>query len=135
MRVWVVTTGSYSDYRIKAIFTNKEAAEALAFPLPEVGIEEWETDEEVSEWPVGLRFYRTWLVLRTGAVNYGPIPIEPAEGQVVMQDHGMVRQNLMVDCWARDKDHALKITVEKYQEWLREHSHQVLERGWKRAED
>lgn len=52
MRIYVVTRGSYSDYHIEAIYTDRDAAEALRLHLegPEesssndVSIEEWETD-------------------------------------------------------------------------------------------
>jgi len=47
MKVYVVTSGSYSDYRIEAIFENKEDAEALANVLSDGnGVDEWEANKQ-----------------------------------------------------------------------------------------
>jgi len=47
MKVYVVTIGSYSDYRIEEIFENKEDAEALANVLSDGnGVDEWEANKQ-----------------------------------------------------------------------------------------
>lgn len=45
--VWVVTTGTYSDYRIKRIFSTKELAERYVATIdnPDVDVEGWDLDE------------------------------------------------------------------------------------------
>jgi hypothetical protein len=49
MKVYVVTTGSYSDYGIDKVFTNKEKAEEYAEWLEDSNdVEEYETDDNVS---------------------------------------------------------------------------------------
>ena len=47
MKVYVVTSGSYSDYRIEEIFAKKDDAEALAAVLSD--------GNEVDEWEVNKR--------------------------------------------------------------------------------
>ena len=47
MKVYVVTSGSYSDYRIEGIFKKKEDAETLASVLSD--------GNEVDEWEVNTR--------------------------------------------------------------------------------
>ena len=44
-KVWIVTTGCYSDYQIVGVFTSKESAELFVSADPDDGdIEEWSTD-------------------------------------------------------------------------------------------
>lgn len=46
MKVYVVTSGSYSDYRIEEIFEKKEDAEALVSVLSDGnGVDEWEVNK------------------------------------------------------------------------------------------
>lgn len=44
-KVWIVTTGCYSDYRIVGVFTSKENADLFVSAAPDDGdVEEWNTD-------------------------------------------------------------------------------------------
>lgn len=62
MEVYVLTQGSYSDYSIMAIYTDKEAAERMA---KEVGydLETWDTDPGLIHLKEGYLLYRahSWL--------------------------------------------------------------------------
>ena len=58
MKVYVVTSGSYSDYRIEEIFSKKKDAEALASILSDSnGIDEWEVNKQrvMPLWTVCLK--------------------------------------------------------------------------------
>lgn len=52
MKVYIVTTGSYSDYQIQRVLTDKERAEKLAAAWDATSfydraqVQEWETDEQ-----------------------------------------------------------------------------------------
>lgn len=52
MKVYIVTTGSYSDYQIRRVLTDKEHAERLAAAWNATSfcggaeVQEWETDEQ-----------------------------------------------------------------------------------------
>ncbi|QOF29682.1 hypothetical protein [Mycobacteroides abscessus] len=53
MKVYIVTTGSYSDYQIQRVLTDKERAEKLAaawnntaYCGGDAQVTEWETDEQ-----------------------------------------------------------------------------------------
>jgi len=48
MKVYVVTSGTYSDYQIEGIFSNREAAENYAKLVPDVNeVEEWKVYDHV----------------------------------------------------------------------------------------
>ena len=58
MKVYVVTSGSYSDYRIEEIFERKENAEALATVLSDGNeVEEWEINKRkvVPLWSIWMK--------------------------------------------------------------------------------
>lgn len=48
MKIYVVTAGSYSDYHIEKIFTNKDKAEEFAkWCYDSNGVDEWDTEDEL----------------------------------------------------------------------------------------
>ena len=58
MKVYVVTSGSYSDYRIEEIFAKKEDAEALAAVLSDGNeVDEWEVNKRrvVPLWSIWMK--------------------------------------------------------------------------------
>jgi hypothetical protein len=127
--VYVVTSGEYSDYRIEGTFSAREKAEAFltaAFPgarrdADDANIEEWTLDEKE-----GVRLAPTHEVR-----------IELASGQVTSYGGRMGRVGPGDRCrvdgpWPGYRDttylnvaspvseeHAVKVAVEKRQEWLR----------------
>ena len=71
MKIYIVTSGCYSDYGINAVFTNKELAEKYCtahskYP-EEYFIEEYEADSEVCDAKVGFVF--AWNE-RRGAIEF-----------------------------------------------------------------
>lgn len=71
MTVYIVTTGSYSDYRIDSVWSTKAQAEQLVAHLQRCGID----DAEIAEWTVDHRTdplpvpeYCVRLNMTTGAV-------------------------------------------------------------------
>jgi len=58
MKVYVVTSGSYSDYRIEEIFKKREDAEALNSVLSDGnGVDEWEVNQRriVPLWSIWMK--------------------------------------------------------------------------------
>ncbi len=58
MKVYVVTSGSYSDYRIEEIFAKRDDAEALAAVLSDGnGVDEWEINKQrvVPLWSIWMK--------------------------------------------------------------------------------
>lgn len=56
MKVYIITSGEYSDYHIDAVFTDKALAEEYADRDPERRIETYEANKEVPE-PAEVRWY------------------------------------------------------------------------------
>lgn len=123
MKVWVVTEGSYSDYRIVGIYDSRALAELHCKRLYDANDpEEW----EVNAGAVGLRAELShWAVYITddGTIIsaddwHDPFIQIDAEG---MEDipalHGQAH-GLRVHVLARDEAHARKIATDKRAEWL-----------------
>lgn len=48
MKIYIVTAGEYSDYRIEKVFTDKDKAEEFAkWCYDSNGVDEWETENEL----------------------------------------------------------------------------------------
>ncbi len=62
-KVYVVTSGEYSDYRIRGIFTTEEAANQYAAAV-HGSVEEWDVD--TINLKVGYLYYRVYMGLHTG---------------------------------------------------------------------
>ena len=71
--VYIVTAGSYDDYRIAAVFQNKRDAEQFAHDYDaseRADVEEWPLLGALAEAPVKARVYRAWAELeKTGRVT------------------------------------------------------------------
>ena len=62
-KVWIVTSGIYSDYNIEAVFSSRELAEAYlekfkeVYPGEDVRIEEYDLDKPKEKWVL------TWVTM------------------------------------------------------------------------
>ena len=63
MKVYIATSGTYSDYHIDAVFLDKAQAEnyCALHKLEDADIEEYDTDEHVIECPKTV--FKKWTVL------------------------------------------------------------------------
>lgn len=65
MKVYIVTQGEYSDYRIKAVFTDNEQAELYAAvhsgEYDPCEVEKWDTDEVHMEGAENIK--RLWIII------------------------------------------------------------------------
>lgn len=129
MKVYVVTNGDYSDYRILEMFSTKEMAEEYkVFRNAENDIEEYELDPEFGmSAPKGMQ---RWIV-RMGRDGNTTDPM--CYGHGVERDDGEPDQWLVwrdwqpysssggrlmtFSMWARDAEHAVKIANER-RAWL-----------------
>lgn len=117
MKVYLVSTGDYSDYGIRAVCSTREKAESLVRKMREEhryddvnDIEEMELDEPCSRVERGLSTFRVcWRRdFETIHVFKDGVEHEP---------HG-IKGNYPGPCFisveARDEDHAKKIALEKW---------------------
>ena len=112
-KVYLVTKGQYSDYQVVGVFSSEEDAEkfcalyngALDSPYT---VEEYDLDPGLPKVREGLGF---WIVdmERNGRV-YQAEPFITSEPQPSDRMIGTVMDPILeVKCWARDREHAVKI--------------------------
>ncbi len=132
-KVHVVTTGQYSDYRIAAIFSARDAAERYLHvndtgehPYDTGRIEEWSIDE-ISE-PVSVIPWQASIDCDTGEIMWthkanwseviqrgmraGPVDIHEVTDQP--------RKAWIIVTSYASEEHAKKLAIEARQKWLRE---------------
>jgi hypothetical protein len=122
MTLYVVTTGSYSDYSIHSIYSTREKAEAVVALLGDErldcdnpAIKEYELDA-LTEGSVS-EVFRVWIRKSDGdlvGTDSNCSIVQPRHTYVEMQ-----REHIMADSVV-SPDHALKIAAEARQAWLRE---------------
>ena|SRR5690606_7576355 len=138
-KVFVVTTGHYSDYSIRAIFTNKAKAEMYADML-RGNVEEWAVDEiDPPAHLHGMRPYYVTLYQYDGHMKAGevswyhgteefddkvtlhePYPWQPAVTLPGAEWQRRRYPSLETNMWARDEEHALKIARDRFNQYLAE---------------
>jgi hypothetical protein len=142
MKVYIVTQGSYSDYRIAAVHSTRELAEAHVARLTELtdpnepAFGEYEVDEPGSIPEVVPEYYAT-IFLATGELFDGHRPrpdyrwpgaasrkVAACGGggeRVWVNDGSYSQQPARIEVTSRvSQEHARKVAVERRQRWLRE---------------
>jgi len=124
MKIYIVTSGEYSDYSIDAIYTD----EAVAKRLKAEGfrIEEWESDEAIDRVKQGYMpytlyawldedgfristqlpytYYRETAYITTKVIDWN---------SPKMNGENQRREQFTTWTWAKDKDHAIKVAAER----------------------
>lgn len=93
MKIYIVTSGEYSDYSIDSVFTDKAKAEACvelrnrASNYSVYDIEEWEADEEMPFEAYSVRFYPKLIATgeRKFASYVGESQLERVPGVTVVK--------------------------------------------------
>ena len=119
MTVFVVTSGDYSDYQIRAMFTTKERAETYikAINLREANdIEEWELDRYSDDIDCGRSPFRVFMA-KNGAVRRADKTDYDVDKTCKLVCYFPRTPDSVVElectCWAKDEEHAIKIANEK----------------------
>jgi len=116
-KIYVVTSGSYSDYQIDAVFSTKELAKKfLDLFGNSFEIEEYKLDNFKSEMSSGKSHYCV-KVLKNGTIEQ----ITKGKSYYGYNCWGHIWDyreekdiRLVVYCWARDKKHAIKIAADSW---------------------
>lgn len=125
--IYIVTAGSYSDYGICAVFTEKSEAKAwMANPLTQ---EQYKRDDppRIEEWETGppeefmQTIFRTGLYLDSGNLMEPRVNFRQACVKGFSQGHrcGSRRRYVTGDS-VESAEHSMKIAVEERQKWLAE---------------
>jgi hypothetical protein len=127
-KVYIVTHGDYSDYRIDGVFSTKERANEFIRTRVRYGdIEEWDVDAFDELIRSGLYRYIVWFD-EDGNADLPPI-CRPDESDLAQPEVTEVNDSmryrpsplrLRVDVWARDDEHAIKVASEKRAQYLAE---------------
>jgi hypothetical protein len=120
-KVYIITAGTYSDYRVVAVFSSRKLAEDFMDAMPGCDrIEDYILNSSLPD--LVRRGYKRWCVtmLRNGDVevvrNVGVDPEDPPDSR-----HSILRRSQepggMPDCllswvWAKNKEQAVKIVNE-----------------------
>lgn len=119
MKVYMVSTGSYSDWTVRGLFSTLEIAQKCAAMLgDDSGVEEWEIDALTDRVRRGVSVWIVWS--KTG----GGVDVERAHdvGVECTESVGVVdwfpdngdRMRVYVE--ATDVAHAIKIAADKFRE-------------------
>ena len=113
-KAYLVSTGVYSDYTIRAVCSSKERAEIVASKLEDAnGIEEFEID---SAWERVKRGCSTYTICWDDDFR-NVINISGDNGDPYKEDEGIKEVGLKRYCCdveARDSQHAIKIAQDRF---------------------
>ena len=122
---YAITAGSYSDYRVCAVFTTRELAESECFMYGAgVEVEEFPLDPVLPKPPAGMHGFFCFEKYDTDAMTKDTTAIDAyrKHGRDMPESNvGLVWTDsldfLAVNLWARDKSHAIKIASEKFAQY------------------
>lgn len=130
MKVWLVTQGSYSDYRVLAAFSSRALADACkelirGDEFDSTDVEEFPLDPPEPPHPPGLFPYTVGMA-RDGRVGYAHRDSQAGFAELRKFDaDGYMPQNFVIlgdkdytygmsfTMWAADAEHAIKIANER----------------------
>ena len=121
MKIWIVTNGQYSDKKNIAVFSNEQEAEDFRnefFPR-EGDIEVFEVDcvgsssQRLLAWDVHLDYSDGELLDAKCCGLSHDCDDNPLARKTVL----LPGKTVTVSCYAKDRDHAVKIASEKWTQW------------------
>ena len=124
-KVYILTSGAYSDYRIEAVKLDKDQAETLERIHPDWSVEEYDTDDIKI-----LEKYRYYVSVRDDGAEYANIPYFERTDMVLNRPRYYKAWEWRQGWWevfveAKDAEHAKKIGLdliakEKYRKLIDE---------------
>ena len=128
-KVYIVTSGSYSDYGIKACFSTLEKADRyVSIPGVDGNVEEYELDIALEPYNRGLTFYTVKMLEHGDVVEAKPDDPTYTERFYKYKDHGDPSNNWTITCgfmlqgWYKSEEHAIKVCNEKRAQWIALHT-------------
>lgn len=116
-KIYIVTSGSYSDYRIEGVFDDKLLCDKFV-NRHDLQVEDHVLNPCAERIAEGLTHFCVRVGQKTGEIIDVFKQVTTDEMQVVFRVSHCIRGDarLIVKCWARDEEHAIKIATEKKQE-------------------
>jgi len=134
MKVFIVTKGTYSDYRIETVFSTKEKAEEYLrksadkeFDGEYNEVEEYEIDVDYTQ--NGLSGYATIITRYQKGETYTRVYLLAIENtsnidfNIVSEVKSSNSITYIVNIWAEDQQHAAKIASELIAQYKAEQNH------------
>lgn len=131
MKVYLVTSGDYSDYHILGAYSSRELAEEAQALFAADSIEDWDLDKTIDH-PQGMLMYR---VLMDIDGNVQP-PVESVSIEYHLAPSWCPFGNkttVVFYEWAEDETHAIKIAGEKRAELIAMNKWTTNWDAWKAA--
>lgn len=120
--VWVVTSGSYSDYSINAVCSTEENAKLIAAKLYDANDPlEIELDKFVSQLSLGKTYYRAWVFRDQRPIKVASA--SPAHDDPQGFEMWPNWNAAAVYLWADNEEDAIKIAADKRAQWLAEEAY------------
>jgi hypothetical protein len=147
-KVYVVTSGSYSDYGIASVFDSRELAEAMVRGREDYRVEEYTLNPGQAEYHAGRTLWQVEM-LRDGNVPKPPLDLGFAWEDVEEDSVQMLTQwvgfeliaigvALQARVWASTPEQAVKATNERRAQWIADgrwdhRESELMSREWKWA--
>lgn len=118
MKVYLVSTGDYSDWTVRGLFSTLDLAEKCNAMLNDAnGVEEWEVDALADRVQRGVSVWVVWskdggVADVSNAYSFG------VGGEEVIGVVEWFQRGMRVYVEAVDKAHAIKIAADKFREFV-----------------
>lgn len=112
MNIYVVTTGEYSDYRVRGVYSTEEKARAAALFFAGNDVDTWVLDAmPPSDCPEGFFAYQVQM----DSEGNSTVSRENSSEQLRWPGGSSLggRRHMVFSVYGRDKTHAVKIASEK----------------------
>lgn len=128
MKIYIITSGCYSDYHIDAVTDDKEKAEFLKLKFSNeydpANIEEYDTDEYSVEGIQNMKLFYWKVSICNGNSEVYPY----LSGNQYFNVHPDMIKAVVI---ARTKEQAIKIVRDKYAQYLSEQAEKQLDNVFK----
>ena len=116
MTIYLLSEGTYSDYRVLGVYTTREKAEAAAVAFgttknDDMAIEEYSLDA-APQMPEGLLPWKA-IMYHDGRASVWRVSAQDFKEEIGLYTGGFDDDHVWVTLWARDADHAIKVASEK----------------------
>lgn len=121
MKVYLVSTGDYSSWSVRGLFSTRDVAEKCKAMLDDANeVEEWEVDQFCDRAQRGVSVWMVWskeggVVDVRDARNFGLDCTDPVGKVDWFPEHG---DKMCVYVEASDEAHAVKIAADKFREHI-----------------
>ena len=113
VRIFIVTSGSYSDYKIEGVFTDENVAGKFQALLDDGNVEKWQLDTVSDKLERGYKFYNVTMQKNGDSeVKQNSYDAYTTDISTFKYLHPTTIDERCFKLWAKDAQHAVKIVNE-----------------------